>query len=1684
MAEDAGSVKLRITPDGTGFRSKLESIIKAIDAEVDVELGVDRGRLRSDVDAAVKGASAGQKIGVDMHADTAKFDAEFAAALTKARAEGARGVHVNVDVDKDTRLDNYLSSILGKLGDVANGGEAAGESLGRMGQAGGSSAAGLAASAGQMGLLVVGIAELIPLVGGLIGALGAAGGAFAGLGSVGLISMMGITDAFSALQAKQDEVATSSVDMSHQQQQAADAVVTAQQGVENAYTELGGAQRNTKAAQDALNDSYREGTRDLRDMNDQLKDAYLSTEDAAIAVARAREQLNKTNSDPNASRLDRQEADLRYRQALQRFDEQKKKTNDLSQDTARANAQGVEGTNAVKQAKDNLLAAQQREISANQQVRQSLISLRDAQYQLTHQVQQGSPATQKLNEALSKLSPNARDFVTQIWAMKGGWDEFQKSVQDKVFDGLINTLKTDLGPWIGTIRDNFLNLAGTLNTTIKDIIGDLTDTFAKMEQDGSMKAFLDGVAGAAKGLAPLLSGAVKGIMDMTAKAGPALGQFGEALGKMFGDSGSAMGSMGKQFLDAMTQLMPVFTQVFQQLAQNNSIKDIGSMLGSLILLIPPLVQAMQPLVRAFADLMRDLGPLMPLLIKMAGLSMVPFALGLQALGYVLKPLAPLFRGLSGTVGNLLDILGGGPNGKAALNRLSQEWKGLHDWFHNVFAAVPKYLSDKWNALSGMFSGMPAKIRSATKGMWDGIKDAFKAAINWIIQAWNKLSFTVPSISYKGHKIFGGQRIGVPKIHELRRDGGVLAAREPNGLLTGPGTGTSDSIIGVNEDGVPVVRVSAGETIVTERASSDPANARLMDAMNRGWSASDLLGLPGHADGGPIAGLNGYNATVTKASAAQLGRNTHEAYSFAWDLAWKWWNDWGHKDYSKNKFDDWIASSADFGARRRARMLPPLDGNFLPPVPSNVHNMGNLEGYISPWHTIFDNEWSDFKEAAKAPDEEIEGFIAARPKLAAVYNAHNVPPTNRDFTYSLLEANPQTYRDAHKRQFDVDWDNYFKTFRSSDTANFDQFKAKFPELAKRYERGDGPPRDSDNRAVMPSAYKDEDSSSTGGQDTSGGGGGDIPQLSDPQPVGEDPSSQEPAQDTDIQPPDLSQLPSDGGSIAEDRAVGFAKAQAGKPYGTEPPNSWDCSLYMSGIYASFMGLDANTRHFNTESDFDSLGFSKGSQQGAFNIGVHRGGGGPNSHMAGTMPDGTFVESSGASPIQYGGSAHGANDPQFELHWFLPSSKWNPPAATGSASVDGGGTLDPNPGENDYDSIASEGDGSLGGLSGTAGSDTTISGRIGDVAKTAVVGYVQDTLGVFGIPDELPPVVQAGLMAQSSLSGKIWDATQNKFIDDPTKPKKKSESVAGTDITTSANPYGVAVDVGAGGVEGSEGTNSNNTGAPQNIQVPTLTSTSSKDEVATAIIAEGRKRGYNNDQIVAVLADAIDESNLDPNANGGDQGIGGALGLYQQGNSYGSPDDRLNPNVAINAFYTRLDANGGKTGDIWEKVVGVQQHDGAYQGTQGDIWYMGQVKGHEPEARAYMERLNGGVTVNPTAVHDNGGWLMPGLTPIWNLTSQPEAILNPAQWSDMSTLARVAANSLAAGTLNPANGFSVNPGDLARQSATQALALQAGGSQSTNHTYSPTYHLHGDDLRNQMELAKLREKQSALAYAGSVS
>lgn len=94
--------------------------------------------------------------------------------------------------------------------------------------------------------------------------------------------------------------------------------------------------------------------------------------------------------------------------------------------------------------------------------------------------------------------------------------------------------------------------------------------------------------------------------------------------------------------------------------------------------------------------------------------------------------------------------------------------------------------------------------------------------------------------------------------------GGTAGISKSGKLFGPGTPTSDSILGIGADGMPTARVSTGEGVVKQRAMENGGDA-IVAALNSGW-------VPGFDTGTGAGGVPPPNPTLQRLLAAvQQGR---------------------------------------------------------------------------------------------------------------------------------------------------------------------------------------------------------------------------------------------------------------------------------------------------------------------------------------------------------------------------------------------------------------------------------------------------------------------------------------------------------------------------------------------------------------------------------------------------------------------------------------------------------------------------------------------------------------------------------------------------------------------------------------------------------------------------------------------
>lgn len=181
------------------------------------------------------------------------------------------------------------------------------------------------------------------------------------------------------------------------------------------------------------------------------------------------------------------------------------------------------------------------------------------------------------------------------------------------------------------------------------------------------------------------------------------------------------------------------------------------------------------------------------------------------------------------------------------NAIKPAWDGIKSAISTVWDFVSPILGKIGTAFSTL-GDVAKNVGSAIRNAFDGVVGVLKKPVNMIGGLLARIPDKILGVSIPGA---GAIKSWGQSLQALR-DGGVIAGRTEDGQLYGPGTSTSDSLVGVNAAGAPIVRVAAGEGIVKGKAMDNGGN-RVVAALNRGWvpSADYLAGLPGLKDGGEI-----------------------------------------------------------------------------------------------------------------------------------------------------------------------------------------------------------------------------------------------------------------------------------------------------------------------------------------------------------------------------------------------------------------------------------------------------------------------------------------------------------------------------------------------------------------------------------------------------------------------------------------------------------------------------------------------------------------------------------------------------------------------------------------------------------------------------------------------------------------
>jgi hypothetical protein len=140
----------------------------------------------------------------------------------------------------------------------------------------------------------------------------------------------------------------------------------------------------------------------------------------------------------------------------------------------------------------------------------------------------------------------------------------------------------------------------------------------------------------------------------------------------------------------------------------------------------------------------------------------------------------------------------GPIGLAVLaivrhwDTIKQKGGQAFDWIKGKATSAKDWIVGKFNAVVNFVKGVPGRITAAASGMFQGIADAFKSAINWIIRKWNNFKIEWGGFDPPGPGSIPGFTINTPNI-DMLAEGGIVPAT-PGGRLALIGEGGHDEAV--------------------------------------------------------------------------------------------------------------------------------------------------------------------------------------------------------------------------------------------------------------------------------------------------------------------------------------------------------------------------------------------------------------------------------------------------------------------------------------------------------------------------------------------------------------------------------------------------------------------------------------------------------------------------------------------------------------------------------------------------------------------------------------------------------------------------------------------------------------------------------------------------------------------------
>lgn len=354
--------------------------------------------------------------------------------------------------------------------------------------------------------------------------------------------------------------------------------------------------------------------------------------------------------------------------------------------------------------------------------------------------------------------------------------------------------------------------------TIFESLNTVGDAFATVLSNiaPALPPIISGISAILGAVAPLLGPLSQLVGSVLGALAPILNIVAAAITPLIPPLTSILELLGPLLTDAISTLMPVIELLAGLLADQLgiAIEVVGTILEALAPIITvvldalsPLIEALQPLFEVLgliADLVGAvLGPIIQvlgdILLWLVENVIVPFVIPIiedliQVLTVVLgaaiewvveqfqlagEGMRIIWEFIKNTITKRVEEITQGWDALVALFKIgwqilnNQVFTPIKNGINTVKTVVSSALDgieSGWNSFVGFIKGIPGKISGALGSLFDPLADGFRSAINSVIDGWNNLSFSVPSVDLGALGSVGGFTVSTPNIPRLQVGG--------------------------------------------------------------------------------------------------------------------------------------------------------------------------------------------------------------------------------------------------------------------------------------------------------------------------------------------------------------------------------------------------------------------------------------------------------------------------------------------------------------------------------------------------------------------------------------------------------------------------------------------------------------------------------------------------------------------------------------------------------------------------------------------------------------------------------------------------------------------------------------------------------------------------------------------------